>query len=282
VHINPPNALCDVVGCFAPSAYVGRYRLRKRIAIVTVALAGAIAAAGLLAVVAAKPAAALPSYKSSCAYCHSVAPVGTVSAAPSTTTPAAGATYTVSVSVDLGATGKAGYWIVNNDAATPNPNLAGGPDASPLIATMTAPTAPGTYTYKVFGTKGTPSAGQTATTTFSIAVAGDGGGGTTDTVRPTAVAPSAARVVRGKVATLRYRVNDAAPNLGTATATIKIKNRKGKLVKTLKLAAKPVNTLQKAKFKCRLAKGKYRFYVSAVDAAGNRCTRAARNVLTVK
>ena len=96
------------------------------------------------------------------------------------------------------------------------------------------------------------------------------------------MAPSAAKVVKGKKATLKYQVNDAAPNLGTATAVIKIKNRAGKVVKTIRPGAKAVNVLQKATFTCKLAKGKYKFYVTATDAAGNVAVKAAVNKLTVK
>ena len=113
-------------------------------------------------------------------------------------------------------------------------------------------------------------------------MAAEAGGGTVDTVAPTTVAPSAAKVVKGKKATLKYQVNDAAPNLGTATAVIKIKNKAGKVVKTLRPGAKAVNVLQKATFTCKLAKGTYKFYVTATDAAGNKAGNTAVNKLTVR
>ena len=40
---------------------------------------------------------------------------------------------------------------------------------------------------------------------------------------------------------LRYQVLDPVPNGGTATVAIKIRNRAGKVVATLRLGAKPVN-----------------------------------------
>ena len=88
--------------------------------------------------------------------------------------------------------------------------------------------------------------------------------------------------MKGKKATLKYQVNDAAPNLGTATVVIKIKNKAGKVVKTIKPGSKAVNALQKASFTCKLAKGKYKFYVTATDAAGNKASNTAVNKLTVK
>ena len=88
-------------------------------------------------------------------------------------------------------------------------------------------------------------------------------------MKPTVLAPSTSSVVKGKKATLKYQVNDPAPNLGAATALIKIKNSAGKVVKTLKPGPVGVNALQKASFICKLAKGKYKFYVKATDGAGN-------------
>jgi hypothetical protein len=250
------------------------------------ALGVTIAAIALtLVVVGAKPAQALPSYKSTCSGCHSATPSGTVTATPSKTTLNPGEAYSVQVTVGLSSSGKAGYWISANDASTPGVSIAGGPGTSPLNANMTAPSAAGTYTYKVWGAKGTPSSGgQAKSTTYQITVSssGGGGGGTVDTVAPTTRAPSAAKVVKGKKATLKYQVNDAAPNLGTATAVIKIKNRAGKVVKTIKPGSKTVNVLQKATFTCKLAKGTYKFYVTATDAAGNKATNTAVNKLTVK
>ena len=43
-----------------------------------------------------------------------------------------------------------------------------------------------------------------------------------------------------------------------------------------------VNVAQKVSFKCKLAKGKYTFSVSATDAAGNPSSNTAVNKLTVK
>ena len=252
------------------------------------ALGVTIAAIALtLVVVGAKPAQALPSYKSTCSTCHSATPSGTVTATPSKTALNPGEAYSVQVTVGLSSSGTAGYWISANDASTPALSISGGPGASPLSANMTAPSAAGTYTYKVWGAKGTPgSGGQAASTTYQITVSsssgGGGGGGTVDTVAPTTRAPRAAKVVKGRKATLKYQVNDAAPNLGKATAVIKIKNKAGKVVKTIRPGAKAVNVLQKATFTCKLRKGTYKFYVTATDAAGNKSRNTAVNKLTVK
>ena len=248
------------------------------------ALSLAVVAIALAVImVGAKPAQAQPSQKATCTGCHAATPSGSVTATPSKTRLAPGEAYTVNVGVALSASGQAGYWISSNDASTPAVNITGGPGSSPFTASATAPSAAGTYTYKVWGAKGKPSSGGQATsTTYQITVAGGGGGGTVDTVAPTTLAPSAAKVVKGKKATLKYQVNDASPNLGTAKAVITIRNKAGKVVKTLKPAAVAVNAPQKVTFTCKLAKGKYTFSVTATDAAGNASSNTAANKLTVK
>ena len=132
----------------------------------------AAAAVGLaVAVVGAKPAQALPSYKSTCTGCHSATPSGTVTATPSKTSLSPGEAYTVQVAVGLTASGQAGYWISSNDAGTPAVSLTGGPGTAPFTANMTAPAAAGTYTYKVWAAKGKPSSGGMAlSTTYQITV----------------------------------------------------------------------------------------------------------------
>lgn len=103
-----------------------------------------------------------------------------------------------------------------------------------------------------------------------------------DTVKPTTATLGAASVKRGKTATLNYRVDDALPNAGSAAVVIKVKSSTGKVVKTLKLASKPVNIAGAATFTCKLAKGKYTFFVSATDTAGNVQANIAKNKLVVK
>ena len=129
--------------------------MRKPRTLHLAAVAVAVATVALTAAVA-RPAQALPSYKSACSSCHSATPTGTVAATPSKTTLTPGEAYTVGVGVNLGASGKARYWLANNDALTPAIGLTGGPATSPFTANLTAPATAGTYTYKVWGAKGTP------------------------------------------------------------------------------------------------------------------------------
>jgi C1A family cysteine protease len=93
-----------------------------------------------------------------------------------------------------------------------------------------------------------------------------------DTRKPLTKAPYAATAARGRTATLKYKVVDPRPGSPTATVTIKIKNRAGRVVKTLgPYKGKAVNTLLTAKFMVPRPwrAGTYRFFVYAKDAAGN-------------
>jgi len=121
------------------------------------------------------------------------------------------------------------------------------------------------------------------------AVDGLGNGGDTavrelrvDTRRPTLRAAVCARAVHGRVATLRFKVIDPRPGSPTASVVITIRNAAGRAVKTLHLPRRAVNTALRARFRCTLVPGRYRFSVSATDAAGNRQTRAAGNTLLVR
>jgi len=103
-----------------------------------------------------------------------------------------------------------------------------------------------------------------------------------DRYRPTTVASYRATVVRGHYVKLRYRVNDVAPNRGTASVKIRIRTLGGRMVKKMAYARKPVNTLLYWRFRCKLAKRTYRFFVYAVDAAGNVQSKVGHNRLTVR
>ena len=184
------------------------------------AVAVAVATVALTAAVA-RPAQALPSYKSDCSSCHSVAPVGTVAVTPSKTTLTPSEAYTVGIGVDLGASGRAGYWLANNDALTPAVGLTGGPATSPFTANLTAPATAGTYTYLVWGAKGKPSSGQALMTTFQITVAetpggGTGGGGTVAAALVAAVLAAAPAAGRSSTPPPRLRPRRAPPRWSRA------------------------------------------------------------------
>lgn len=129
----------------------------------------------------------------------------------------------------------------------------------------------GTHTVAFFSVDAFDNAEAVQTCTVSI-----------DTRKPQPRAPYSASVTRGRTATLRYRINDAAPCAGTARPVIKVRTLGGRLVKTFRPAARPVGAWLKLRFMCKLARGTYRFTVYATDAAGNRQARTASNKLVVR
>ena len=103
-----------------------------------------------------------------------------------------------------------------------------------------------------------------------------------DSRDPTPTALASAAVKHNATATLKFTVRDSGPSAGTADVSIQIKSSRGKVVSTVKLPKQTVNQALSYKFRCTFAKGKYRFYVSARDAAGNPQSRVAQNTLVVK
>jgi photosystem II stability/assembly factor-like uncharacterized protein len=102
-----------------------------------------------------------------------------------------------------------------------------------------------------------------------------------DTRRPRPVAHWSTSVRRGTKATLRYFISDRCP--GTSeTVTIAVRNARGRIAKQVSLRDVAPNKAHRYSFVCRLARGTYRFSVSATDAAGNTETRVATNRLVVK
>ena len=103
-----------------------------------------------------------------------------------------------------------------------------------------------------------------------------------DRARPTATAPFAASAGHYRTVTLKRKVTDPLPNGGSATVTVKIKNRSGRVVKTVVgwgLVNKPMSVV----FDCYLPRGVYRFYVYAKDTAGNpQILPAPSNRLTIR
>jgi hypothetical protein len=103
-----------------------------------------------------------------------------------------------------------------------------------------------------------------------------------DTRRPKPVANWTATVSSGHTASLAYDISDPRPGAPTADVTVRVLTPAGHLVKKLKERGVPVNSRLVASFVCRLARGQYRFYVYATDAAGNTQSRVASNLLTVR
>ncbi len=101
---------------------------------------------------------ATPSQTTECSVCHSGTATGTVTATPSTSSPAAGASYSVAINIGLTASGKTGYRIAQTNAAgtttTWTPVYSGTASQTSWAATMTAPATPGTYYYKAWTREG--------------------------------------------------------------------------------------------------------------------------------
>ncbi len=100
-----------------------------------------------------------------------------------------------------------------------------------------------------------------------------------DTKPPRVFAPRKATVKRGAKARLAFKVKDN--KAAKAKVTIMIKKGKKK-VKRVKVGWRKVKRLGYARFRCKLKPGTYRFYVSAVDEAGNPQKRMRANTLIVR
>jgi hypothetical protein len=98
-----------------------------------------------------------------------------------------------------------------------------------------------------------------------------------DRLRPRPFA-SAVTVRRGHTAALRYKVADVSP----LRVTLVIKNSHGATVKRFVIAKVRPTVWQSKRFHCTLAKGTYRWHVSATDSVGYRQTRTAVGKLIVK
>jgi hypothetical protein len=96
-----------------------------------------------------------------------------------------------------------------------------------------------------------------------------------------ATAAFAASARRHRAVVLKYKVTDASPGCGSATAVIRIYKGK-KLKKTLKPIAGSTNMKLSYRWKCSLPSGRYRVKVSATDAAGNVQSRVGSARLAVK
>lgn len=102
-----------------------------------------------------------------------------------------------------------------------------------------------------------------------------------DPYAPATRALAAVRVTRGRTASLRYRVSDATVG-DKAKVTIRIRNRAGRVVKTLALGWRAPNAALSARYRCLLARGSYHYYVYATDLRGNTQTAIGHAALTVR
>lgn len=94
---------------------------------------------------------------------------------------------------------------------------------------------------------------------------------------PRATQPS--KVRRGRIATLRYKVG--ASRSARVDVKIRIRNKRGKVVRILAQRNRRPNRTYTIRFRCKLPRGGYRFYVSATDSTGRHQRRQGANKLTV-
>ena len=103
-----------------------------------------------------------------------------------------------------------------------------------------------------------------------------------DTRRPSTRAPYPASVVRNGYAKLRCRIVDAKPCALYGSAQIVVKKLNGRVVLRKSYTHVRTNALVKLKLRCKLARGTYRFFVLAKDAAGNKQSKTGSNKLIVR
>jgi hypothetical protein len=113
---------------------------------------------------------AFPGQARDCTGCHAAG--GSTTATPSTLTPAAGATYSVAITLAANPSGgNSGYAIVPVTSGTGTVNGGNASSALSYSATMTAPVAAGTYSYHVYTNQGlTDPDGQASSASYSITV----------------------------------------------------------------------------------------------------------------
>lgn len=193
-------------------------------------------------------------------------------------TQAAGATdgawYNETVAIELGAVDETGgsgvatvaYTIDGGDTVT-----AQGATANAVIAVDTrSHEDDGLHTLAYLATDAAGNAETLKTLTVNV-----------DTQGPTTRAPWSASVRRGRLATLRFGVADAPPTCGIESIVVRIADRKGRVVKTLKRVLRGDET-RPLRFRCTLREGDYRFTVYATDGAQNPQAAAGSNWLHVK
>jgi stage II sporulation protein D len=89
-------------------------------------------------------------------------------------------------------------------------------------------------------------------------------------------------VRRGGLAVLRYRVVAAVAAATRAKVVIRIRRPDGHNVKTIALSKRRLNLLQTTSFRCRLARGTYRYFVYASFAGAGTQTKVGSNRFVVR
>jgi len=106
-----------------------------------------------------------------------------------------------------------------------------------------------------------------------------------DTTAPSISGVKPITVKKGKTATIRLRIDDMRGTTAlspVARVVMTVKDSHGKVKKVVNLGVQPTNRKVSCTWKCRLAKGRYSFTITAQDAAGNPQAKAVTGKLTVK
>jgi len=102
-----------------------------------------------------------------------------------------------------------------------------------------------------------------------------------DSTRPVTKALKNVTTRRKKAAKFAFRVTDAYG--GQAKLTLLVATAKGKIKARVKLGVRRINVADSAKWKpARLAAGRYTWWVTATDLAGNTQSKAVKKALVVK
>ena len=101
-----------------------------------------------------------------------------------------------------------------------------------------------------------------------------------DTTGPATKAPYAVRVRRFGAAKFRFRVRDKGSRADTVR--IVVKKMSGERVASYLVGQTEINHLVTYKKKIFLPKGRYRWFVMAIDKTGNSQASVGRNTLVVK
>jgi alpha-tubulin suppressor-like RCC1 family protein len=98
-----------------------------------------------------------------------------------------------------------------------------------------------------------------------------------DRLRPKPLALAVVRVKRSRTAALPYKIKDVSP----CTVRIVIKNARGVSVRQFTIRGAAAGKALVKSFRCKLAKGAYRWYVYATDSVGYKQLKAGSNKLIV-
>jgi len=90
-----------------------------------------------------------------------------------------------------------------------------------------------------------------------------------DTRAPSPGGVATATVLKGGIASLKYKILDPLPNSGRGNARIRVTTTKGKVLKVIYTFNKRVNTPLVAKLRCNLKQGTYKYVLDVSDQVGN-------------